>query len=68
MKNDEILNFIRQYTTKEGCAPSVRDLCQRFSRCESTVHARLVKLKAKGLLDFQAGKARTLRVTDRVEF
>lgn len=58
----EYLEMIQRLTEHYGYPPTRKELAE-FLRVESTntVHEVLVRLKDKGLVDWQPGQARTLR-------
>ena len=63
-----VLEAIREYIAQHGYSPSIRDLmvaCDLYS--PSTVYVHMNNLKAKGLISFKKGIARSIRVIDESE-
>ena len=61
----ECLALINYHLQHQHYAISLRELGDAMGVSSSaTIHARLARLKADGLVDFIAGDARTLHVTD----
>lgn len=62
----EVLEAIEEYTAYHGCPPSLRDLMERFGFLSTQgVACHLDSLRKKGLVTWQPGKARTLRVVKK---
>lgn len=62
-KEKAIYEYIKDTLEKVGYAPSVRDICSALNiKSTSTVHIYLSKLEAKGLIQKENGKSRTLRI------
>ena len=60
-KQQEVYSFILEYLNEHGCAPSVRDICAGVGLSSpSSVHAHLKSLEAKGYLNKQPHKSRTM--------
>lgn len=58
-----VLQAIKEFIAENGFPPTVRDLmvaCDLYS--SSTVYVHLNNLRAKGLIDFKRGKARSIVV------
>jgi repressor LexA len=59
----EIIEYLREHRDTRGYAPSTREICKEFGiRSTSTVYTRLERLRAKGILTWEYGKQRTLRL------
>lgn len=59
-----VLDFISAFTTENGYAPTHREVQENFGwRSQTAAVNHLDALKFKGLVTWQPGKARTLRVT-----
>lgn len=64
-KERVVLDFIKETIENEGYAPSVRDICTALNiRSTSTVHMYLERLEAKGYIQKESGKSRTIRIED----
>ncbi len=64
----QLLAFISDYCDKYGFSPSVRDISRHFGYSSpSTVHAKLVRLREMGLVAFNDGMMRTVRVVNHGE-
>lgn len=64
-KEKEIFRFISTTIRREGYSPSVRDIQNALCiKSTSTVHAYLARLEAKGYIQKETGKSRTLRVDE----
>lgn len=59
-----ILDFVKFYIHKNGYSPSTRDIAQEFSCSTSTVNRLLKELREEGLVAFEDGKNRTLRLRE----
>ncbi|MDE6005651.1 MAG: hypothetical protein K2G88_09735 [Oscillospiraceae bacterium] len=65
-KEDEILNFVRDYIQKESVPPSVREICKGTNTgSTSTVHRYLHKLKADGKINMDSTKNRTIVIREK---
>lgn len=61
----QVLDAIMQFTREHKYPPSVRDLCDMLNLSSaSTVHGYLERLKIQGLLTWEPGSPRTLRVLE----
>lgn len=62
---DEILNYIKKFVGKYHYSPTVREIAKnsRLSS-SSTVLIYLNKLKNKGLIDWEAGRPRTIKILE----
>lgn len=59
----QVLDFIRDFTAKHRYAPTLREIRDRFGWATiASAQHHLEPLKFKGLVTWEKGKARTLRV------
>lgn len=66
-RQKEILDFIHGFTGEQGYAPSIREIAQGLGLSSaSTVHEHLVALKAKGYLESDDNRPRTLEVIEAI--
>jgi repressor LexA len=64
-RQQEILEFIREFTAKRGYAPSHEEIQQRFRLgSPATVHKHLKNLEEKGLLRRQPHRSRALELVE----
>lgn len=64
-KQQEIYDYIAQYTHKFHYPPSVREICQAVAlKSPSSVHFHLKSLEAAGYLTRTPGKTRALQLTE----
>ena len=62
-KQNEILTVIKKFVAEKGYAPTIRELCALCNLSSSaTMWVHLQNLKAKGYIDFDERKMRTIRV------
>jgi len=62
----EVYQWIRQHIETHGYSPSVRDIQDGLQIASPNgVMCHLHALRAKGLIDWQTGKARTIRLVKR---
>lgn len=62
-KQQQILNFIDQYTHDKGYPPTVREICAGVGlNSPSTVHGYISRLQKAGLLERDASSSRGLRL------
>ncbi len=62
-KQKRILDYITEYTLKQGYPPSVREICNEVGlRSPSTVHCHIKKLRELGYLERDDGRTRSLSV------
>ncbi len=62
-KQAEILEYLRQFLSENGYAPSVREICAAVGlRSTSSVHYHLSQLKRRGLIEMEDNKNRTVTV------
>lgn len=63
-KQGEILDYLRQFLSENGYAPSVREICAAVGlRSTSSVHYHLSELKRRGLIEMEVNKNRTVTVS-----
>ncbi|MBF0382293.1 MAG: repressor LexA [Magnetococcales bacterium] len=58
------LQKIRSYTAEHGIPPTIQELAERLDIKGSSVYEQVQRLKAKGMLLHEPGKARSLRVVN----
>jgi repressor LexA len=62
-KQDEVFEFIIQHVRENGYAPSIREICTALGlRSTSTVHYHLTALAKRGLIQWEGGKNRAIKV------
>ncbi len=67
-KQQEIYEYIVQFTQDKGYPPSVREIGQALGlKSPSTVHFHIKGLEAAGVLTKAAGKTRAMTLTDEAE-
>ncbi|HBT95656.1 MAG TPA: transcriptional repressor LexA [Coriobacteriia bacterium] len=67
-RQQEILDFLSDFTTKNGYPPSVREIGEAVGlSSSSTVHSHLNALETKGFIKRDPSSARALTVLDREE-
>lgn len=65
-KQQQILNFIDQYTREKGYPPTVREICAGVGlNSPSTVHGYISRLQKAGLLEKDAASSRGLRLAQK---
>lgn len=67
-KQLRVLTFIRDYTSARGYAPTMQELADEFGVSKVTVFEHIVALHKKGYLRRSRHKARSLRLSDDIEF
>ena len=66
-RQQEIFDFIKRYSAKQGYPPTVRDIGKAVGlTSSSTVHAHLANLEKLGLLRRDPSKPRAIELLDRV--
>ena len=66
-RQQEIFDFIKRYSAKQGYPPTVRDIGKAVGlTSSSTVHAHLANLEKRGLLRRDPSKPRAIELLDRV--
>ena len=64
-KQDEIYEFLKNYTELKGYPPSVREICEAVNlKSTSSVHGHLKKLESKGLIKRDPTKPRALEILE----
>jgi repressor LexA len=67
-RQQEIFDFIKRYSAKQGYPPTVRDIGKAVGLASSsTVHAHLANLEKLGLLRRDPSKPRAIELLDRVQ-
>ena len=62
-REQKILDYMKEYVTKWGYPPTVRDIAAALGiRSTSTVHKAIVSLEEKGFIKKQAGKRRAMDI------
>jgi len=56
------LETVKQFISDNGYSPTIRELADIFGIKEKACYDRLFYIRKKGRLDWQDGKARTLRI------
>jgi len=65
-RQKEVLDFVENYTTKKGYAPSFEEIRKRLKLASvSTIHFHISKLKEGGYLGKTENKARAISVTSK---
>lgn len=63
----ELVNYIEWYITIHRFAPSVREMQEHLGyKSTSGIHALLTVLRDQGLIEWDPGRARTIRLTETV--
>lgn len=66
-RQNEVYEFIVTNVRKNGYAPSIREICEALGlRSTSTVHYHLTALAQRGLIEWEGGKNRAIRVLEGV--
>lgn len=64
IRQTDLLEAIRCYQAERGYSPTVRELCEILGVAStSTVHWHLANLQERGLVTWEPGLTRTLRLT-----
>jgi repressor LexA len=67
-KQKRVLQAILDFTKENKYPPTVRELCRKLGLSSpSTVHGFLERLKINGLVTWEEGCIRTLKVVDKRE-
>lgn len=62
-KQTEVFEFIMHHVRENGYAPSIREICTALGlRSTSTVHYHLTALARRGLIQWEGGKNRAIKV------
>ncbi|MBR5535548.1 MAG: transcriptional repressor LexA [Clostridia bacterium] len=65
-KQQQILNFIEDWTREKGYPPTVREICSAVGLSSpSTVHGYISRLQKAGLLEKNAASSRSVRVSPK---
>ncbi len=65
VKQQQILDFIKEFIIERGFPPSVREICNAVKLSStSTVHSHLQALEEKGYLKRDGAKSRTIELVD----
>lgn len=67
-KQLRVLTFIRDYTNAHGYAPTMQELADEFGVSKVTVFEHISALQKKGCLKRSRHKARSLRLSESLEF
>ncbi len=63
-KQQEILEFLREFTKENGYAPSTREICQAVGlRSTASVHYHMTELARQGLIGMDGSKKRAVSVS-----
>ncbi len=64
-RQNEVLEYLKDYIGDNGYAPCVRDICLALDlKSTSTAHAHLTKLEKKGYISRDPAKPRTIMILD----
>ncbi|MEK5503261.1 MULTISPECIES: LexA family protein [Bacillus] len=67
-RTEQILEAIDKLTKEKGFPPTVREIGDRVGlKSSSTTKGHLDRLRAKGLVDWEEGKPRTLHILRKEE-
>lgn len=62
-RQNEVFDFIMKHVRENGYAPSIREICTALGlRSTSTVHYHLTALAKRGLIQWEGGKNRAIKV------
>ncbi|MFW5652584.1 MAG: transcriptional repressor LexA [Planctomycetota bacterium] len=64
-KQLDILRYVRDYRTRHGCSPTLREMGEAFGVSKGTLHEHVESLIKKGALTRNANKSRSLRLTSK---
>ncbi len=67
-KQLRLLTFVRDFRRAKGYSPTMQELADEFNVSKVTVFEHVETLQEKGFLDRVRHKARSLRVSDNVDF
>lgn len=60
-KQQQVYDFLEQYTLEEGYPPSIREMCKGLGvKSTSTIHGHLSKLEEKGFIKRESTKNRAI--------
>lgn len=60
--SNDVFLFVKNFLSTKGYSPSTREIAEEFSCSTSTVSHRLRSLRERGIIIFEDGKNRTLRI------
>ena len=64
-KQEEVLNYLKDFILKKGYPPTVRDICEAVGlKSTSSVHAHLETLEKKGYIKRDPTKPRAIEIID----
>lgn len=63
--DEEIIGFIKGYIENYGYSPSMRDVAKAIGLSISPTKYRLDMLRKKGVITFEDGMARTIRLVQQ---
>ena len=68
-RQEDILNFIKEYIVKSGYPPTIREICTAMGvSSPATVHAHLANLESKGFIKKEDTKNRAIELLVKNEF
>jgi SOS-response transcriptional repressor LexA len=67
-RQDQIVEFIKSHVTEKGYAPTIREITKAVGlQSSSTTHGHLERLKKKGVITWENGSVRTLKLVVKPE-
>ena len=64
-KQQEILDYVKQFTLQKGYPPTVREICEKVNlKSTSSVHSHLASLENKGYIRRDPSKPRAIEIVD----
>lgn len=67
-KQMRVLTFVRDYSRRKGYAPTMQELADEFGVSKVTVFEHIAALQKKGLLRRSRHKARSLQLSEQIDF
>lgn len=67
-KQMRVLTYVRDYTRDKGYAPTMQELADEFGVSKVTVFEHIATLQKKGLLRRSRHKARSLQLSEAIDF
>ena len=65
-KQIKLLNTINDFIEKHGYAPTIRELCSILNvSSPATINDKLKRLRKNGIITYEDGKSRTIKILDR---